>query len=112
MGTISAVWDLYHSVQQTQTCNGRRMAAKFVINRHHSTSSVSFMIEKLDWKSLENWEKHLARLTIIMYKLANEMVKVNKSMSHSIRQWNTWNTMTKGFQVCIKEQTSPLNTQH
>jgi hypothetical protein len=55
--------------------NGRRTAAKFVINRHHSTSSVSFMIEKLDWKSLENWEKHLARLTIIMYKLANEWSK-------------------------------------
>ena len=68
------------------------------------------MIEKLDWKSLENWGKHQS--TIIMYKLTNEMVKVNKSMSHSIRQWNTWNTMTKGFQVCIKEQTSPLSTQH
>jgi hypothetical protein len=47
-------------------------AATYVTNRHHNTSSVSSIIEDLNWKSLEDRRK-IAKL-IMMYKLVNGLV--------------------------------------
>ena len=71
----SSVWDPYHQNNKHRLEMVQRRAARYVTNRYHNTSSVSSMIEDLNWKSLEDRRK-IARLTM-MYKLANGMVLVN-----------------------------------
>ena len=46
------------------------------MNNHHNRSSVSKMLEKLKWGSLENRRKD-ARLTM-MYKIDRELVAIRK----------------------------------
>ena len=72
----SPVWDPYrikkytHSVEMIQ----RSPAARFVSRRHHNTSSVTDMLSKLQWESLEHW-RWKARLTMF-YKVQFGLVAV------------------------------------
>ena len=49
----------------------QRMAARYVTNRYHNTSSVSNMIEHL------NWRRSDARL-VMLYKISHELVAIPK----------------------------------
>ena len=49
----------------------QRRAARFVVNRYHNTSSVSCMIDKLQWPSLKHRRK-VARLTMLRKILDEE----------------------------------------
>jgi hypothetical protein len=55
----------------------QRRAARYVTNRYHNTSSVSNMIEQLEWTTLQERRKH-SRL-LMMYKLKNNIVRVDAS---------------------------------
>jgi hypothetical protein len=48
----SSVWDPYHQNNKHRLEMVQRRAARYVTNHHHNTSSVSSMIEDLNWKSL------------------------------------------------------------
>ena len=73
----STVWDphtdkLIHQLEKVQ-----RRSARWVVNRYNNTSSVSSMLQQLNWKSLSERRQH-ARLTML-YKLSKGLVKVNTS---------------------------------
>ena len=55
----------------------QRSAARYVTNRYHNPSSVSSMIEQLEWTTLQERRKH-SRL-LMMYKLKNNIVRVDAS---------------------------------
>ena len=54
-----------------------RCLIKYVTKRYHNTSSVSSMIEQLEWTTLQERRKH-SRL-LMMYKLKNNIVRVDAS---------------------------------
>ena len=66
----STVWDPH-----TQT-NTQRWAARYVLSRHRNTSSVSDMLQSLNWRSLENRRKD-ARL-YMMFKIDRGLVAISK----------------------------------
>jgi hypothetical protein len=71
----AAVWDPYtkagiHSVEMVQ-----RRAARWTLNRYHNTSSVSEMLEHLNWPSLQT-RRSEARLCL-MYKMVYGLVAVD-----------------------------------
>jgi hypothetical protein len=73
----NSVWDPYqqngiHRLEMVQ-----RRAARYVTNRYHNTSSVSSMIEQIEWTTLEERRKD-SRL-LMMHKLKNNIVRVDAS---------------------------------
>jgi hypothetical protein len=73
----------------------QRRAARYVTNSHHHTSSVSSMIEDLNWKSLEDRMK-IARLTM-MYGL----VLVNTEDRLIPLDRISRNNNTKAYQILV-----------
>jgi DNA topoisomerase VI subunit A len=55
----------------------QRRAARYVTNRQRNTSSVSDMLQHLEWCSLEDRRRD-ARL-VMMYKISHDKVAVSKS---------------------------------
>ncbi|KAH3872865.1 hypothetical protein DPMN_036088 [Dreissena polymorpha] len=52
----------------------QRRAARYVTNRYHNTSSVSSMIEHLQWETLES-RRTKAQHTML-YKIINDLVDI------------------------------------
>ena len=73
----SSVWDPYQQNDIHRLEMVQRRAARYVTNLYHNTSSVSSMIEQLEWTTLQEWRKH-SRLLMI-YKLKNNIVRVDAS---------------------------------
>ena len=73
----SSVWDPYQQNDIHRLEMVQRRAARYVTNRYHSTSSVSSMIEQLEWTTLQERRKH-SRL-LMMYQLKNNIVRVDAS---------------------------------
>ena len=71
----STVWDPYTDKLTHQLEKVQRRSARWVVNRYHNTSSVSCMLQKLNWTSLSKRRQH-ARLTML-YKLSHGLVRVN-----------------------------------
>ena len=67
----SSVWDSYQQNDIHRLEMVQRRAARYVTNRYHNTSSVSSMIEQLEWTTLQERRKH-SRL-LMMYKLKNNI---------------------------------------
>ena len=67
------VWDPYTQDKINQLEAVQRRAARFVVNRYHNTSSVTCMINTLQWPSLQHRRK-IARLTMLKKFLDNEAV--------------------------------------
>ena len=69
------IWDPYLKDDKHRIEMVKHRAARYVSNRFHNTSSVSNMLEELKWPTLEErWGK--TRLVLI-YKIANELVKID-----------------------------------
>lgn len=78
----AAVWDPHNTDKITSLEKIQRRAARIVSNDHMRTSSVTEMIEKLKWPSLEQRRK-AARLTTF-YKITKGEVKVAcKELKHA-----------------------------
>jgi hypothetical protein len=73
----SAVWDPYQQNDIHRLEMAQRRAARYVTNRYHNTTSISSMIEQLEWTTLQERRKH-SRLLMI-YKLKNNIVRVDAS---------------------------------
>ena len=72
-----SAWDPYMkgSINRIEAIQSR--GARFVLNRYHRTASVTQMIQKLGWPSLQK-HRQASRLTM-MYKVHHNMVRVDKS---------------------------------
>ena len=69
---VSSVWYPYQKNDIHRLEMVQRRAARYATNRYHNTSSVSSMIEQIEWTTLEERRKH-SRL-LMMYKLKNNIV--------------------------------------
>ncbi|XP_072176986.1 uncharacterized protein [Diadema setosum] len=79
----STVWDpssrnLIHKVEMVQ-----RRAARFTLNRYHNTSSVTKMLQVLDWTTLEQRRENDRLIT--MYKIHNNLTHIS-AQDYSIKQ--------------------------
>ena len=73
----SSVWDPWQQNDLHRLEMVQRRAAWYVTNRCHNTSSVSSMIEQLEWTTLQERRKHIRLL--MMYKLKNNILRVDAS---------------------------------
>ena len=65
-----SAWDPYQKTDIDKLDKVQRRAARYVMNRYHNTSSVTEMIETLEWHSLIDMKRN-SRLST-MYKMTNE----------------------------------------
>ena len=71
----SAVWDPHTRTQINQIEKVQRRAARYVTNRYHNTSSVTDMLQNLNWPSLEI---RRTRIRLIMfYKIIHHVVAIH-----------------------------------
>jgi len=68
------VWSPYHKEQIHDLEMVQRRAARYVTNRYHNTSSVTSMLEHLQWETLES-RRTKAKLTMV-YKITNDLVDI------------------------------------
>ena len=68
----SSVWDPYTKRNINKIEAIQRRAARFVPNRYHNTSSVSAMLDRVHWPTLQQKQKS-ARLAML-WKINNNMV--------------------------------------
>ena len=71
----AAIWDPHDKKHIQNLEKIQRRAARFVCNDYHTTSSVSKMLEKLDWPSLEH-RRQETRL-VMLRKILDGDLKVN-----------------------------------
>ena len=71
-----SVWDPYTKENITQLKQVQRRAARYATNCYRDTSSVSNMIEHLNWRSLAD-RRSDARL-VMLYKISHELVAILK----------------------------------
>jgi hypothetical protein len=103
----SSVWDPYqqndiHWLEMVQ-----RRAARYFTNRYHNTSSVSSMIEKIEWTTLEERRKH-SRL-LMMYKLKNNIVRVDASSKLIPNEWPSRNNNEQALHIPSCKTTARKN---
>ena len=69
-----SVWDPYTKEKITQVEKIQRRAARYITNRYHNTSSVSNMIEHLNWRSLADRrsDAHL----VMLFKISHELIQM------------------------------------
>jgi hypothetical protein len=68
------IWDPHQKKYQKKLEMVQRRAARFVLNRHHNTSSVTEMLKELKWELLEH-RRNRARLTMF-FKVQHALVAV------------------------------------
>ena len=68
------VWDPYTATQINKLEMIQRRAARYVLHRHHNTSSVTNMLQSLGWRSLADRRKD-AKLCML-YKISNDLVGI------------------------------------
>jgi hypothetical protein len=73
----SPVWDPHHQTDIRKLECVQRRAARFVLSSQHNRSSVTAMIQRLGWRSLEDRRRD-ARLTML-YKIDHELVTISKT---------------------------------
>ena len=71
----NTVWDPHTRTQINQIEKVQRRAARYVTNRYHNTSSVTDMLQNLNWPSLE---MRRTRVRLIMfYKIIHHVVAIH-----------------------------------
>jgi len=73
----SSIWNPYQNDQIHQLEMVQRRAARFTMNRYHNTSSVSSMLDHLNWESLKSRRTKL-QLTN-MYKIIHHQIDIEAS---------------------------------
>ena len=72
----SSVWDPHTQVNINKLERIQRRAARYVTSRHRNTSSVSSMLEGLEWRTLQDRRK-ITRLCML-FKINNASVAIKK----------------------------------
>jgi hypothetical protein len=71
----SSVWSPYTKAQVKKLEMVQRRAARYVTNRYHNTSSVTSMLDHLQWDTLEQRRERI-QLTML-YKISNNLVDIS-----------------------------------
>ena len=74
----STIWSPHTKKLKDKVEHTQRRAARYVTNRYHNTSSVSNMLEHLNWPTLEH-RRNLSRLTMF-YKITHNLVAINPNL--------------------------------
>ena len=77
MEYASPVWDPHHQTDIRKLECVQRRVVRFVLSSQHNRSSVTAMIQRLGWRSLEDRRRD-ARLTML-YKIDHELVAISKT---------------------------------
>ena len=70
----SSVWSPYTKTLTNKVEMVQRRAARYATNRYHNTSSVTTMLNQLDWETLED-RRTKAQLTMF-YRITNDLVDI------------------------------------
>ena len=73
----SVIWDPHNKQQINMIEKVQRRAARFASNRYHNTSSVTDMINELNWPPLEI--RRIRSRLIMFYKITHQLVAINFS---------------------------------
>ncbi|XP_072033110.1 uncharacterized protein [Amphiura filiformis] len=71
----SSVWDTHTQRNTKKVEQVQRSSARFVIGDYNRTSSVSAMLQKLNWSSLQN--RRMNSRLIMMYKIRYNLVDIS-----------------------------------
>ena len=93
----STIRDPYTQVNIHKLEMVQRRAARYVTNRHRNMSSVSNMLQILNWRSLEDRRKD-ARMCM-MYKIDREMVAISKESRLIPPKRKSRHSHSRAFQV-------------
>ena len=93
----SNVWDPYTQKNIKKLEMVQRRAARYVLHRHHNTSSVTDMFKTLNWRSLENRRKDM-RLCM-MYKIDRGLVAISKDSRLTPQKRPTRHSHSRAFQT-------------
>ena len=74
----SSVWSPHTQKQKNNIEKVQRRAARYVTNRYHNTSSVTSMIDHLQWKSLET-RRNINRVTML-YEISHNLIAVDPNL--------------------------------
>ena len=109
----STVWAPHTKKNKDEIEKVQRRAARFVTGRYHNTSSVSSMIDHLNWESLQQ-RRQKARV-IMLYKIIHNEVDINpqsylRKQERATRsahpyQFQTYSPTTDYFQYSFFPQT-------
>ena len=91
----SSVWNPHHKDQVHKVEMVQRRAARFTTNRYRNTSSVSSMLDHLQWESLEARRSKI-QLTLF-YKVVHDLVDVPASQYLTPSTARTRSSHTKKF---------------
>ncbi len=73
----SCVWDPYLAKDINKTEATQRRAARFCTNKYNRDTSVTTLLQELQWESLQE-RREKARL-VMMYKIINHLVEIDKT---------------------------------
>ena len=101
----STIWSPHTKKQKSDLEKVQRRAARYTTGRFHNTSSVTSMLDHLDWDSLET-RRNIAKVTML-YKITHNLVAINLDFyifsqtshtrhSHSLR-YKPFSTSTDYF---------------
>ena len=93
----STVWNPYTKTEINKIEAVQRRAARYVVNNQRNRSSVSNMLQRLEWRPLANRRKD-ARL-MMMYKIDRELVSITKENRLIPPCRRSRNTHNRAFQI-------------
>ena len=93
----STVWDPYTQTLIQKIEMVQRRAAKYVKNRHRNTSSVSDMLDTINWRSLQDRRRD-ARLCML-YKIDRNLVAIKKDKRLIPPQRRTRHSHARAYQI-------------
>ena len=74
----TSIWDLYTSDNAHKIKMVQRRAARFVLNDYRQSSSVSQMLNQLQWQTLSERRAHAK--CILMFRIVNHLVEIPPCM--------------------------------
>jgi hypothetical protein len=101
----STIWSPHTKKQKSEIEKVQRRVARYTTDRFHNTSSVTSMLDHLEWNSLETY-RNIAKVTML-YKITHNLVAINPDFyissqtsltlhSHSLR-YKPFSTSTDNF---------------
>jgi hypothetical protein len=71
----STIWSPHTKKQKSEIEQVQRRAARYTTGRFHNTSSVTSMLDHLEWNSLET-RRSIVKVTIL-YKITHNLIAIN-----------------------------------
>ena len=112
----SSVWSPRHKDQIHKIKMVQRLAARYTINRFRNTSSVSSMIDQLQWKSLESRRSKI-QLTLF-FKVIHNLIDIppdnyltpstTRTQSTHSKKYRQFSPSTDSFKFSFFPRTVPL----